>query len=90
LKFRYLIQADAWYFNPSNEKPVTDGFYFPRGRLSANVPFLAFNTNVRERGPRALGELHLAYFYKGLSILGDWDFGFESWAVGICDVRHSG
>ena len=33
LKFRYLVQADMRYFSPANESPVTDGFYFPRGRL---------------------------------------------------------
>jgi phosphate-selective porin OprO and OprP len=54
----------------------------PGAYNSANVPFLAFNNNVRERGDRALGELHLAYFYKGLSLLGAWDFGYESLAFG--------
>ena len=49
---------------------------------SANVPFLAFNNNVTERGPRALWELHTAYFYKGLTFLGAWDSGYESWAAG--------
>jgi phosphate-selective porin OprO/OprP len=58
------------------------GLDSPSAYNSANVPFLAFNPNVRERGPRALGELHLAYFYQGLSLLAAWDFGFESWAFG--------
>ncbi|MFO0953538.1 MAG: porin [Isosphaeraceae bacterium] len=31
------------------------------------APFLAFNNNVRERGDRALWELHATYFYKGFS-----------------------
>lgn len=42
---------------------------------NAAVPFLAFNRNVRERGPRNLWELHAAYYYKGLSLLGAWDVG---------------
>jgi len=54
---------------------------------SANVPFLAFNDNVRERGARSLWELHLAYFYKGLTLLGAWDSGFESWALGSSGPR---
>jgi phosphate-selective porin OprO and OprP len=54
---------------------------------SANVPFLAFNDNVRERGARALWEMHLAYFYQGLTLLGAWDSGFESWAMGISGPR---
>ncbi|MGP0066806.1 MAG: porin, partial [Isosphaeraceae bacterium] len=48
---------------------------------SANVPFLAFNNNVTEKGARALWELHMAYYYKGLTLLGAWDSGYESWAV---------
>ncbi len=54
---------------------------------SASVPFLAFNNNVRERGERALWELHMAYFYKGLSLLGAWDAGFQSWAMGASGPR---
>jgi phosphate-selective porin OprO and OprP len=45
------------------------------------VPFLAFNGNVRERGDRSLGELHTTYFYKGLSLLGVWDFGNNDYAL---------
>ena len=43
------------------------------------VPFLAFNNNVRERGDRKLWELHATYFYKGLSVLGAWDSGINSY-----------
>jgi phosphate-selective porin OprO and OprP len=46
------------------------------------VPFLAFSNGVRERGDRALWELHMAYYYGGLSFLGAWDSGFESYAFG--------
>ncbi|WP_435011741.1 porin [Tundrisphaera lichenicola] len=42
---------------------------------TANVPFFAFNGNVRERGLREQWELHTAYFYKGLSLIGAWDSG---------------
>ncbi len=49
---------------------------------SASVPFLAFNDNVREKGARSLWDLHLAYFYKGLSVLGSWSSGFDSFAAG--------
>jgi phosphate-selective porin OprO and OprP len=47
---------------------------------NATVPFLAFNNNVREKGLRALWDLHLAYYYKGLSLLGAWDSGFDSYS----------
>ncbi len=49
---------------------------------SANVPFLAFNNGVMERGYRALWELHAAYYYQGLSLLGAWDSGFQDYALG--------
>jgi phosphate-selective porin OprO/OprP len=51
------------------------------GVNDANVPFLNFNNNVTEKGARALWELHMAYFYKGLTLLGAWDAGFDSFAV---------
>jgi phosphate-selective porin OprO/OprP len=49
---------------------------------SAVVPFLAFNNGVMERGCRALWELHMAYYYQGLSLLGAWDSGFQDYALG--------
>jgi len=44
------------------------------------VPFLAFNSNVVERGRRELWELHLAYYYEGLSLIGQWGQGINSFA----------
>jgi phosphate-selective porin OprO/OprP len=49
---------------------------------NATLPFLALNNNVAERGLRDLWELHFAYYYKGLSLLGAWDSGFNGYAVG--------
>jgi phosphate-selective porin OprO/OprP len=49
---------------------------------NATLPFLALNNNVREKGLRDLWELHAAYYYKGLSLLGAWDSGFNEYAVG--------
>lgn len=45
------------------------------------VPFLAFNNNVKERGARALYELHATYFYKGLSLYGAWESGFNDFSL---------
>jgi phosphate-selective porin OprO and OprP len=45
------------------------------------VPFLQFNNNVKEKGGRGLWELHATYFYKGLSVLGAWDSGFNDFAL---------
>lgn len=44
------------------------------------IPFLAFNKDVVERGKRELWELHLAYFYQGLSVIATWDAGVDSYA----------
>jgi phosphate-selective porin OprO/OprP len=46
-----------------------------------SIPFLAFNSNVREKGDRSLGELYTTYFYKGLSLLGVWDFGNNDYSL---------
>jgi phosphate-selective porin OprO/OprP len=54
---------------------------------AASVPFLAFNPNVLERGGRALGELHAANYYGGLSLLGAWQFGHESYSSGLTGPR---
>ena len=47
----------------------------------ANVPFLAFNDNVRERGSRQLWELHTAYYRGGLSLMAAWESGFQHYAT---------
>jgi phosphate-selective porin OprO/OprP len=49
---------------------------------TASVPILSFNDNVREKGARSLWDVHLAYFYKSLALLGSWSSGFDSWAAG--------
>ena len=48
---------------------------------TANLPFLAFNPGVEERGGRALWEAHLAYYYGGLSALAAIEGGHESYAT---------
>jgi phosphate-selective porin OprO/OprP len=45
------------------------------------IPFLAFNSNVRERGQRALWELHATYFYKSLALLAAWDSGHNDFSL---------
>ena len=33
-----------------------------------------------ERGDRLLGSVHAAYFYKSLSLIGEWQYGYGSYA----------
>jgi hypothetical protein len=47
----------------------------------ATFTFLAFNNGVRDRGDRLLTEMHLAYHFRGLSVLRAWDAGYGSWAL---------
>lgn len=51
------------------------------------VPFLTFNNNVIARGRRNLWSLHAAYFYRSLTLMGEWQSGVESYA--LSDVRGS-
>ncbi len=44
------------------------------------VPFLAFNNNVLEDGPRVLWDLHAAWYYHSLSLIGEWASGFQDYA----------
>ncbi|WP_422930446.1 porin [Singulisphaera sp. PoT] len=66
----------------TNSAPSAMGETTSSGVNAATLPFLAFNPNVRELGMRALWELHAAYYYKGLTLLGAWQSGHESYALG--------
>ena len=43
--------------------------------------FFAFNNNVREFGFRASWDLHLAYYYRHLSLIAEWQSGFETYGT---------
>ncbi len=46
-----------------------------------SVPsFLQLNGDVREQGTRKLGELHAAYYYRQLTLMGAYDSGFNDYA----------
>ena len=64
-----------------NSAPSGNSLTDPGGGNAANVPFLAFNNNVRERGRRALWELHAAYYSGGLSLIAAWQGGVESYST---------
>jgi phosphate-selective porin OprO/OprP len=51
--------------------------------------FLHLYDDVLERGLRRLWELHIAYFYKQLSLMAAWDTGLNSYAHdGVNDVTR--
>jgi phosphate-selective porin OprO/OprP len=47
------------------------------------VPFLTFNNNVKMSGPMVFWDLHAAYFYKSLAVIGEWGSGFQDYTGGI-------
>ncbi|WP_197490772.1 OprO/OprP family phosphate-selective porin [Planctomyces sp. SH-PL62] len=51
------------------------------GNSVAGVPFLGFNSNVREVGPMTFWDLHVAWFYRQLAIIGEWGGGFQDYAL---------
>ncbi|MEA2593340.1 MAG: phosphate-selective porin OprO and OprP, partial [Actinomycetota bacterium] len=51
------------------------------GNAILGVPFLGFNNNIREFGPMAFWDLHLAYFYEGLALISEWGSGFQDYAT---------
>ncbi|WP_165230037.1 OprO/OprP family phosphate-selective porin [Aquisphaera insulae] len=51
------------------------------GNAVAGVPFLVLNNNVRESGPQTFWDLHTAYFYKQLAIVGEWGSGFQDYSL---------
>jgi phosphate-selective porin OprO/OprP len=51
------------------------------GNAVAGVPFLGFNSNVREQGPDAFWDLHTVWFYKQLALLGEWGSGYQNYTT---------
>jgi phosphate-selective porin OprO and OprP len=47
---------------------------------AGTTPFLVLNPNVIERGDRLLGTVNAAYFYRGLSLIGEWQYGYGTYA----------
>jgi len=44
------------------------------------IPFLTFNNNVRQAGQHTLWDLHAAYYYRHLSLIAEWQSGFQDYA----------
>ncbi len=59
-----------------------------------NPEFLAFNNDVREVGQRAFWSLHLAYYVRHLSLIGEWQSGYQTYErtmnAGILDAVAGG
>lgn len=49
------------------------------GNALVGVPFLALNNNVVNSGNRAFWDLHAAWFYRQLAVIGEWGSGREAY-----------
>jgi phosphate-selective porin OprO/OprP len=69
-----------------DQPPVPVTFRVGAGSPDANipgiatVPFLVLNPGVIEQGDRLLGSVHAAYFYRSLSLIGEWQYGYGNYA----------
>jgi len=59
------------------------------GNNIVGTPFLTFNNNVRESGPQTFWDLHLAYFYKQLAIIGEYGAGFQDYALAATPANRT-
>ena len=87
MKFpRFLNLGTSVAFGYQDQSPVPVSFRIGGGSPNGDVPgagttpFLILNPGVIERGDRLLGSVHSAYFYKSLSLIGEWQYGYGSYA----------
>ena len=83
---RFLNVGTSVAFGHQDQAPVPVSFRIGGGSPSADVPgpgtvpFLILNRDVVERGERLIGSVHAAYFLRGLSLLGEWQYGYGGYA----------
>jgi phosphate-selective porin OprO/OprP len=51
---------------------------------AATVPFLTLSPDVIEKGGRLLGSVHTAYFFRSLTLMGEWQYG----NIGYATLTH--
>lgn len=84
---RFLNLGTSVAVGEQDQAAVPQSFRIAGGSPSADVPgaatvpFLILNRDVLERGERLLGSVHAAYFYKGLSLIGEWQYGYGGYAT---------
>jgi phosphate-selective porin OprO and OprP len=80
----FNIGGSVYAANQSNNIPIPTTFRTvvpTAGNSIVGVPFMTFNSNVRDSGDRAMWDLHLAWFYKQLSVISEWGSGFEDYSL---------
>ena len=86
---RFLNLGTSFAFGYQNQAPSPATFRIGAGSpdtaipSTATTPFLILNPGVVERGDRALGSVHLAYFYKSLSLISELQYGYGGYASNV-------
>jgi phosphate-selective porin OprO/OprP len=84
---RYFNVGSSVAFGIQNTPPSPLGFRIGAGSPDTNipgqatVPFLILNPDVVEKGDRLQGSVHMAYYFGGLSLLGEWQYGYGTYAA---------
>jgi phosphate-selective porin OprO and OprP len=84
---KFLNLGTSVAFGNQDQAAVPMSFRVGGGSPNADVPgagttpFLILNPGTIERGDRLLGSVNAAYFYKGLSLIGEWQYGFANYAT---------
>jgi phosphate-selective porin OprO/OprP len=60
------------------------------GNAILGTPFLGFNSNVIQAGHMAFWDLHMAWFYKQLAVIGEWASGNQDYALSSNTVQRTG
>jgi phosphate-selective porin OprO/OprP len=68
--------------NPATPQVLRTSVAFS-GNFDVGPEFFAFNNNVREFGYRAFWDMHVAYYYRHLSLIAEWQSGFEDYGTSI-------
>ena len=68
----------------SNSQPNQPGTFRTQqamtGNASFGIPFLILNDQFREQGNMVFWDLHVAWFYKQLAVISEWQSGFQNYA----------
>ena len=84
---RFLNLGGSVGFGHQDQPPAPVAFRIGGGSPDTNipglatVPFLILNRDVIERGDRLVGSAQAAYFYKSLALIGEWQFGYNSYST---------
>jgi phosphate-selective porin OprO and OprP len=59
------------------------------GNAAAGIPFLTLNDKAGQNGPMAFWDMHLAWFYRQLAIISEWQSGYQDYALDTSAASRS-